>query len=84
MIFNNVTFTFANVTLWSFVCEIFDAEIPKSFLPPGIEAETNINFIALQFPPSAIYYYDNDTNRHVTCGLIHQLIKETAIKMKAK
>ena len=78
------SFEFANRTFLSTLCDIFDDKVPKSYLPPGVEAETNINFMPFHLPPSTIYLYDHQTNRHVTCGLFYQILKETAIKMKAK
>jgi hypothetical protein len=77
-------FEFANRTFLSFLCDIFEDQVPKSYLPSGVEAERNINFMACHYPPYTIYHHEPETNRHLTCGPIFLGIKEMAIRMKAK
>jgi hypothetical protein len=77
-------FIFANYTFLSILCDIFEDQVPKSYLPSGVEAERNINFWPPYYPPYTIYRHEPETNRHVTCGPIFLMIKELAIKLKAK
>ena len=77
-------FEFANRTFLSLLCDIFEEEVPKSYLPSGIEAETNIKFMPISYPPYNIYYEESGTNRHITCGALFLMIKEVALQMKAK
>ena len=77
-------FDFGNQTFLSSLCDIFEDDVPKSYLPSGVEVETNLNFMPAHYPPATIYFHDNETNRHVTCGPLFLLIKEVAIKMRAR
>jgi hypothetical protein len=77
-------FIFANLTFLSTLCDIFEHQEPKSYLPSDVKAERNINFLPCPYPPYTFYHHEPETNRHLTCGPLFLAIKEMAIKMKAK
>src|SRR5580700_2078051 len=77
-------FSFANMTFISPLCDTFDDEVPKSYLPDNMKPEINLNFMPAQIPPHTIYFQENGTNHNVVCGVLFHLLKAFSIKMRAK
>ena len=72
-------FPFGGQEYLSILCDIFEADKPKSYLPSNIEAQTNINFMPIMYPPTTLHRFDNVTNKHLTCGPFFLILKENCV-----
>jgi len=77
-------FNFANETFLSNLCDVFEENVPKSYLGDGVEATSNLRVMTINYPPLSIHYNEEGTNKHVTCGPLFLLLKEIAKKAFAK
>ena len=77
-------FPFANNTYLSTLCDVFEENVPKSYLPSGVEAITNIKFSPIFYPPWTLYANEPGTKRHLTGGPLFLIIKEVSKKLQAK
>ena len=81
---SKATFEFGNETFSTQLCDIFEENLPKSYLPQEINPVKNIRFMPFDFPPFTTHFNPNGSTQHVTCGSLFRTIVEVAIKFKAK
>ena len=77
-------FPFANRTYLSTLCDVFEENVPKSYLPAGVEAIRNLTFVVGLYPPYSLYAHESGTKLHLTGGPIFLIIKEISKKLLAK
>ena len=84
MALNIGKFVFENREFPRRLCDIFEENVSKSYIPEGINPEKNFKFMPYHFPPFTTHFNQNGSTQHVTCGGLFRLIAEVAIKLKAK